>query len=173
MPSLTVLLQIQKKTKEDNAMFVGNLKQWEKELAYVPTAAKAWVQYVGNLDLDSLTPGRHDLDKGCYFNVDVVTTAAADTRNMEAHEQYIDIQVLLDGHEQIGYQPVTQIGPVISHEEGSDNWFYRPDTTKDLIIPMVPRETYAIFTPADGHRCLCAPNGAGETIKKVILKVKV
>ena len=55
-------------------MFVGNLKQWEMELSYVPTAAKAWVQYLGKLDLDSLTPGRHDLDKGCYFNVDVVTT---------------------------------------------------------------------------------------------------
>ena len=33
--------------------------------------------------------------------------------------------------------------------------------------------TYAVFTPADGHRCLCAPDGQGKAIKKAILKIHV
>lgn len=154
-------------------MYVGNLTQWGSEVQYVPSVAALWVQYLGKLDFDSLEPGRHDLGNGNFMNVDVSDTAPAETRNMEAHRDYMDIQVLVEGHENIGYQPVNKAGEVVSHEDGSDNWFYRPDIAKDMVIPMVPRETYAVFTPADGHRCLCAPAGTGETVKKVILKVKL
>ena len=46
------------------------------------------------------------------------------------------------------------------------------DVADDTVIAMTPG-TYAIFTPADGHRCLCAPDGQGKAIKKAILKLHV
>lgn len=154
-------------------MYVGNIHQWTADEPFIPAITVPWVRMLAALDYDSLTPGRHDLGEGTFMNVDVSETAPAATRNMEAHHDYIDIQFLLSGHEEIGYQPLCQAGDVVAHEEGSDNWFYQPDVTKDTVIPMVPQGTFAIFTPADGHRCLCAPTGTGETICKVIIKVKL
>ena len=154
-------------------MYLASLRQWQADMPYVPAVTAPWLEKLAHLDVASLTPGRHDLGNGNFMNVDVPETAPAATRQMEAHRAYIDIQLLLTGQEHIGYQPVSQAGPVVAHEEGSDNWFYRPDVTKDIVIPMVPLETVAIFTPADGHRCLCAPDGVRQTICKVIMKIKV
>lgn len=154
-------------------MYIGNLRQWQQDMLYAPTVTAPWLEKLGQLNFQTLTPGRHELGNGNFMNVDVPETAPATTRHMEAHRAYIDIQLLLTGQEQIGYQPVSQVGPVVAHEEGSDNWFYNPDVTKDIVIPMIPLETVAIFTPADGHRCLCAPDGMGQVIRKVIMKIKV
>lgn len=154
-------------------MYIGNLKQWQKDVPFVPAQTAKWIEQLANLDVTTLTPGRHDLGDGNFMNVDVPTTGPAATRKMEAHHDYIDIQLLVSGDETIGYQPVTQAGPVVAHEEGSDNWFYQPPVEKDMVIPMTPCETFAIFTPADGHRCLCAPDGKSQTIRKVIMKIKV
>lgn len=154
-------------------MYTGSLTQWKNELPFVPEGVAPWLEMLAGLRLDELTPGRHELGGGNFMNVDLSETGPADLRNMEAHRQYIDIQVLLEGEENIGYQPLCRAGRVVSHEEGSDNWFYRPDVSGDIIIPMVPKETFAIFTPADGHRCLCAPDGGHKPVRKVIVKVKI
>ena len=92
---------------------------------------------------------------------------------MEAHRDYIDVQYVLEGEENIGWQPLCQAGPVVDDSRAdSDAWFYNPDVADDTVIAMTPG-TYAIFTPADGHRCLCAPDGEGKAIKKAILKLHV
>lgn len=154
-------------------MYIGNLQQWRQDLPFVPPQTARWIETLAGLDIAALTPGRHELGSGNFMNVDLSVTAPAATRQMEAHRQYIDIQLLVTGREWIGYQPITQAGPVVAHEEGSDNWFYRPNVAKDIHIPMVPQQRIAIFTPADGHRCLCAPDGSGEEIRKVIMKIRV
>ena len=83
------------------------------------------------------------------------------------------VQYVLEGEENIGWQPLCQAGPVVDDSRAdSDAWFYNPDVADDTVIAMTPG-TYAIFTPADGHRCLCAPDGQGKAIKKAILKLHV
>lgn len=154
-------------------MYIGNLQQWRQEVPFVPPQTARWLEFLAGLDVTTLTPGRHELGGRHFMNVDDSRTAPAAERNMEAHRRYIDIQLLLTGRECIGYQPLIQAGPVVAHEDGSDNWFYRPDTAKDILLPMVPQQTIAIFTPADGHRCLCAPDGVGGDVRKVIMKINV
>ena len=75
-------------------MYVGNLKQWEKEIPYVPAGLARWIEKLASYDLASLAPGRHDLGDGNYMNVDVGETHPASERTMEAHREYIDIQTV-------------------------------------------------------------------------------
>ena len=145
-------------------MYVGNLKQWEKEIPYVPAGLARWIEKLASYDLASLAPGRHDLGDGNYMNVDVGETHPAAERTMEAHREYIDIQTVIEGDE--------IIGAVVEDRSASDAWFYNPRIGEDTVIRMVPG-TFAVFTPADGHRCLCAPDGEGKPIKKAIMKIRI
>ncbi len=153
-------------------MYVGNLKQWEKEILYVPKGLARWIETLASYDLLSLEPGRHDLGDGNYMNVDVGETHPAAERMMEAHREYIDIQTVIEGDEIIGYQPIRNAGAVVEDRSASDAWFYNPCIGEDTVIRMVPG-TFAVFTPADGHRCLCAPDGEGKPIKKAIMKIRI
>lgn len=154
-------------------MFVGNIRQWEKEKKFLPPYLQPWLEKLAQLDTAALTPGRHELGGAHYFNVDLSQTAPAGERLMEAHHDYIDIQYVLEGEENIGWQPIFQAGQVVDDSRAAnDAWFYNPPVENDTVIAMTPG-TYAIFTPADGHRCLCAPRGSGQQIKKVIFKIHV
>ena len=153
-------------------MYVGNLKQWEKEIPYVPAGLAQWIEKLASYDLASLEPGRHDLGGGNYMNVDVGETHPAAERTMEAHRDYIDIQTVIAGDEIIGYQPILNAGAVVEDRSASDAWVYNPSLDDDTVIRMVPG-TFAVFTPADGHRCLCAPDGTGKPIKKAIMKIRI
>jgi YhcH/YjgK/YiaL family protein len=107
------------------------------------------------------------------MNVDEAMTHPAEEGKMEAHRQYIDIQYVITGDEVIGWQPLCNAGDVVDDSHAAnDAWFYDPDYRHDSCIRMTPG-TFAIFTPADGHRCLCAPDGAGRPIRKVIMKIHI
>ena len=81
--------------------------------------------------------------------------------------------MVLVGDEIIGWLALCVAGLVVYDSRADrDAWFYNPDVADDTVIAMTPG-TYAIFTPADGHRCLCAPDGQGKAIKKAILKLHV
>lgn len=153
-------------------MYVGNLKQWEKDIPYVPAGLAQWIEKLASYDLTALEPGRHELGDGNYMNVDVGETYPAAERTMEAHRAYIDIQTVIEGEEIIGYQPIIHAGSVVEDRSASDAWFYNPRLEDDTLIRMVPG-TFAVFTPADGHRCLCAPDGRGGAIKKAIMKIRI
>lgn len=151
-------------------MYVGNLKQWKQEVPYMPAGMAQWIEKLASYNLTELEPGRYELGNGHYMNIDAGRTYPAAERTMEAHRQYIDIQTVIEGDEVIGYQPIVHAGSVVEDRSASDAWFYNPNLAKDTLIRMVPG-TFAIFTPADGHRCLCAPDGSGKAIKKAIMKI--
>lgn len=153
-------------------MYVGNIQQWQKEIDYLPPKLVPWIEKLASLDLQELTPGRHDLGDGNYMNVDSTETAPASQRTMEAHRAYIDIQMVIEGDEVIGYQPILKAGKVVEDKRDADAWFYNPSLAEDTQIHM-EKGIFAVFAPTDGHRCLCAPDGVGRPIRKVIMKIKI
>lgn len=153
-------------------MYVGKISQWREELPFVPAMVAPWIEKLASLDIHALTPGRHELGGDNYMNVDVTETDDMSKRNMEAHRSYIDIQMVIEGDEIIGYQPISQAGDVVEDRSANDAWFYNPDWHNDTQIHMT-EGIFAVFTPADGHRCLCAPDGIGKGIRKVIMKIKL
>lgn len=154
-------------------MFAGNLSQYEKELPFLPASIRPWIEKLASLDFSELAPGRHELGGLNYMNIDVTETAPSADRLMEAHRDYIDIQYVIDGEEIIGWQPLAGVGAVVDDSKAeADAWFYAPPREQDTLIAMTPG-VYAVFTPNDGHRCLCAPDGQGRAIRKAILKIHI
>ena len=117
-------------------MFVGNISQYEKESRFLPEYIRPWIEKLSSLVKSDLNPGRHTFDTVNYMNVDVTETAPASQRLMEAHRDYIDVQYVLEGEENIGWQPLCQAGPVVDDSRAdSDAWFYNPMSSTIRSLP--------------------------------------
>ncbi|EPP18096.1 hypothetical protein NM10_04811 [Megasphaera sp. NM10] len=111
-------------------MFVGNISQYEKESRFLPEYIRPWIEKLSSLVKSDLNPGRHTFDTVNYMNVDVTETAPASQRLMEAHRDYIDVQYVLEGEENIGWQPYAR--PALSSMTAG------PTAMPGSTIPMSP-----------------------------------
>jgi biofilm protein TabA len=90
-----------------------------------------------------------------------------DGARLEVHRKYLDIQLTIDGAEEIGWAPLSSCRqPADSFDEAKDIGFFdsRPDTWLS-----VPPGRFAIFFPTDAH----APLAGRGLLKKAIVKVAV
>jgi YhcH/YjgK/YiaL family protein len=86
---------------------------------------------------------------------------------LEAHRRYIDIQLVLEGDEQMGWKPLADChNPVSEHSEERDIRFFH-DAPASWVA--VPPDHFCIFFPEDAH----APLVASGMVRKVIFKVAV
>ena len=84
---------------------------------------------------------------------------------LEAHRRYIDIQLVLDGDEQMGWKPLADCyNPMSEHSMEKDIGFFH-DAPASWV--SVPPDHFCIFFPEDAHAPLV---GTGQ-IRKVIFKI--
>ena len=154
----------------------GKFKLSEEELdkadsiaAVSPDYAKA-IAFLRRPDLASLPLGRHEIDgDNCWAMVqDVRLTPLADDSLVEAHREYVDIQMPLSGPETIGV--LTMNADQLS----------RPfDTVKDAVLfkaKTAPRTLhpgeFAVFMPPYGAHAPGHSADGDRTIRKVVIKVR-
>ena len=125
-------------------------------------------EYLRNTDLRALAPGRHPIEGERLFAI--AETAAGRTREqakLECHRKYIDIQLVLEGKDEMGWKPVRDChAPLADYSSEKDIQFFR-DAPASWIA--TPPGAFCIFFPQDAHAPLV---GTGE-ICKVILKIAV
>jgi len=119
-------------------------------------------------DLAALAPGRHHIDGDrLYVSIDPTEGRGRGGARLESHRRYIDIQLTLDGDEEIGWRPLSQCrAPAVPYDDQRDIRFY--DDPPDSWV-AVPRGRFAIFFPDDAH----APLGGTGLLKKAIFKIAV
>ena len=89
-------------------------------------------------------------------------------KNWESHEKYVDIQLIVDGHEIMGYTPIEGLEIKEDLRPEQDMIFYK-ETLKGSNIKFTNGD-YAIFFPEDAHRPGCAL-GECSKVKKIVVKV--
>ena len=148
-------------------MILGSLKNTERVEKMNP-AFKVFFDYVKENDLKSFKPGRIELDgKNLFILHSVYKGKMVEDTVLEAHSNYIDIQLVLEGVEAMGWKDLSDVGDVsIPYSEENDIVFYEGEA--DEIINVMPGQ-FLIFFPEDAH----AP-GIGEgSIRKVVAKIKI
>ena len=169
-------------------MILSNISQSDRYAALHPLFPRAF-EYIRNTDLFALTPGRYNIVGDNL--IAIVEHAPAKTRDMarlEAHRRYIDIQLVLDGVEEMGWKPLADCyNPVSEHSMEKDIRFFH-DAAASWIV--VPPDHFCIFFPEDAHAPLvahrscdtlpdrggngqAAPPQQGGYIRKVIFKIAV
>lgn len=116
--------------------------------------------------------GRYELDGDTvYAAVDSYETRTPESALPEAHRDYIDIQVVLAGHEQIAWWPTPDLQVKTPYEFKKDIAFFDRPEDADATLDMVPGR-FAVFFPCDAHMP-CLQIGDGPTpVKKVVVKIR-
>ena len=128
--------------------------------------------YLNTLDLNTLENGRHDINDQIYMNVMEPETAEPSSKKAELHHEYLDVQVLIRGTENI------EVGanyPDLSKYESyneADDYQLCADVGDKFTITMKPK-MFAVFYPYEPHKPCCVVNGKTEKIKKLVVKVPV
>ena len=128
--------------------------------------------YLNTLDLNALENGRHDINDQIYMNVMEPETAEASSKKAELHHEYLDVQVLIRGTENIevgaNYPDLSQYE---SYNE-ADDYQLCADIDDKFTVTMKPK-MFAVFYPYEPHKPCCVVNGKTEKIKKLVVKVPV
>ena len=148
-------------------MILSALSQSERYVPLHPLFRRAF-DYIRDTDFFTLAPGRyHIVGEDLIAIVEQVPGKTKEMARLEAHRRYIDIQLVLEGDEQMGWKPLADChNPVSEHSEERDIRFFH-DAPASWVA--VPPDHFCIFFPQDAH----APLVANGQVRKVIFKVAV
>lgn len=103
-----------------------------------------------------------------WYNIIEAQTVLTTERQFEIHKEFIDVHVLLDGQEYMGY----------AHDELTINDLHMVDqdvyfgtSTEGRFLEMNPGEI-VIFFPNEIHKPLCHLNGHSRKVRKAIIKIR-
>jgi YhcH/YjgK/YiaL family protein len=154
-------------------MIIDTIKNAYKYDNVHPLFRKAF-DYIRNMDLKNCPEGKSEIAEGLKS---IVSNAPGKTKEtslakFECHDQHIDIQLCIAGHESIGWKPRENCKlPNGDYNEEKDVRYFSdaPDTFFELTGGQ-----FAIFFPEDVHAPMIGVEGIkDEMIKKMVIKVKI
>lgn len=148
-------------------MIFSALSQSERYAALHPLFARAF-DFIRDNDLHAMAPGRYPIEGDNL--IAIVERVPGKTRGqarLECHCKYIDIQLVLDGMDEMGWKPLADcLNPVSDFSAEKDIRFFHDAPASWLAVPP---DHFCIFFPEDAHAPLVS---AGE-VSKVIFKIAV
>lgn len=148
-------------------MIFSALSQYSRYAELHPLFPRAF-EFIRNTDLDALAPGHHAIfGEDLFAIVEHVTGRTRAEAQLECHRRYIDIQLVLEGMDEMGWKPLADCrDPAGDYSAERDIRFFRdaPDTWI-----ATPPGAFCIFFPEDAHAPLVGAGG----IRKVVFKIAV
>lgn len=119
----------------------------------------------------SLEAGRYEISGSqCFVNAAVYDTKTLDSTKLEAHKEYLDIQMTLSGAERIACHDIDGMTVVAPYSQEKDIAFY--DMTMDEVTDLVISSSrFAVFYPGEGHLPGCDTAKGREAVNKIIVKI--
>ena len=146
-------------------MIFSTLSQSDRYAALHPLFPRAF-EYIRNTDLLALAPGRYPIvGDDLFVIVERAPGRTCEAAKLECHRKYIDIQLVLEGTEEMGWKALVDcVDPVSDYSAEKDIRFFR-DAPASWIA--TPPSVFCIFFPEDAH----APLVSTGYIRKVIFKI--
>jgi YhcH/YjgK/YiaL family protein len=121
-----------------------------------------------DIPLADLPVGRHPVDGDrVYVVVAAGDGKAAGEVKLEAHRSYVDVHVVLEGEDTIGWKPASMCTRLAAAYD-TERDFLLYDDTPELWITLRPG-LFGVFLPEDAH----APMVSRGRIRKAVVKVAV
>lgn len=102
-----------------------------------------------------------------FINNSVPTIHTKEDQVLEVHRQYIDVHVLLEGNETMGWSPLSDLNEAKGEYNSAKDCQFFTDKPHSY-VDMVPGE-FAIVYPEDAH----APNISTSPLHKLVAKIRI
>lgn len=148
-------------------MIFATLSQSARYATLHPLFPRAF-EYMRNTDLRALSTGRHTIiGEDLFVIVEQLQGRTRAEARLECHRRYIDIQLVLEGTDEMGWKPLVDCRqPTADFNRERDIQFF--NDAADTWI-STPADAFCIFFPDDAH----APLVSSGKIRKLIFKIAV
>ena len=128
------------------------------------------IQFIKNLNYADYEKGKHVVNEDFFFLIQEYVAKEADQARYETHNNYVDIQYIVEGEEGMEVAPKNTMEVSVPYNPEKDVEFY---VSKEGNCKMViTAGGYAVFYPQDAHKP-CIRVKEPVTIKKIVGKVRV
>ncbi len=148
-------------------MIYESLKDWKQyDFGPVWAEAMAWVDvHVGSLEVGSWEVG------GCSMFVTEGMTRLLGEGRYECHRRMADVQIVLQGEEDLYNLPVHGMTPLDPFDEERDLGFFA-EPARYSPVRLFPG-IFALLLPRDAHMPSMAVGGAPAMVRKLVVKIPV
>ncbi len=143
--------------------------QLKEQIAADPAQWQAVYDFVTGNDLAALSLGRHEIGTGgAYANVQEYQTKVENV--FEAHRDYIDVQIIVSGEENISVADLPDaLDCTMEYDKGRDCVLYA--TASKIRSFDADSSAWFVFFPSDLHRPGVARDGVPSPVRKVVVKI--
>lgn len=109
--------------------------------------------------------------KALWISVQEYETRPREEKKFEGHRDYIDIQFIVSGHEEMEVCDVSRTEALTEYNGEKDVQFFSAKGEPSKLT--LQAGDYAVFFPDDIHMPGVSPKGENVTVKKIVAKVKI
>ena len=114
--------------------------------------------------------GKNEIDgDNVFFNVQECKTKVLEECFFEGHKKYIDIHIVIDGEEGIGYSLKSDLKEKTEYNEEID--FQVLEGTEEYRLNM-NKDNFLIVFPDEPHMPLISKDNEPKELKKAVFKIK-
>lgn len=128
------------------------------------------ISYLSKLREVDLSLGRHEVNDNFYYNVQEYETKVNPSKHFESHCQYVDVQVLISGEENLQIVDINRLSLEAPYDEAKDRILY--NATADAASIVLRPGSFVVLYPKDAHRTI-ALSWKPCKVRKIVGKVKI
>lgn len=153
-------------------MIYNEIKELEKLAEKQGSLFQYALDFLEKVKKEGIADGRYEIfGKKVYANVESYETRTFANTRYEAHQNYIDIQYMISGAEEIGVVAVDKLEVEEAYDAERDIAFYK-ECNEGTRYPITDGEFLVLF-PKDAHRPCIATNEQPLQVQKMVIKVAV
>ncbi len=145
-------------------MIVDNIKNISMYETVVPGISEAFQQI---RRIETLEERRYDLKNG-YFTVQSGKTKPMQEGTFESHRKYIDVQIILEGCEELAWNDISDLQEAVSYDEEKDAARWSGGKEHHILIS---EGMFYIMFPHDGHKAVSHLEEQHK-YRKIVLKLQ-
>ncbi len=153
-------------------MITGNKSDIAKVLPYVSEGLQKALAYIAATDFAHIANGEYEIDgREVFARVNTYATEPKAERRAEKHNDYIDVQFVVQGEEEIWFAPLTEACVVTEDLSAENDVLFYADPKEANRVKLSAGD-FAIFFPWELHRPNCMSGAKPADVQKVVVKVK-
>lgn len=147
-------------------MIVDNIENISQYKSLIPESVVKFIQDCGNTEWQNCKSV--NLDDKNYANFDKYSPKPLDICRFEAHKKYIDIQIMIEGEEQIDITNIKGLEVSEEYDESRDVMFFKsPERFVDEIA--LSKGKFVMIYPYEAHRPQIKTTC--DNVKKIVVKI--